>query len=82
MSVYFRLAGDFRFVVLGFEIEKFRLLFVACGVMILATLAAIHTVPDTHDVRFRDVLIQLYHSRLMIAVRRPWRLVVPRRRDE
>ena len=82
VSVYFRLAGDFRFVVLGFEIEKFRLLFVACGVMILATLAAIHTVPDTHDVRFRDVLIQLYHSRLMIAVRRPWRLVVPRRRDE
>ena len=56
---YFALMGDWAWAPGGWRIEKFRLMYVTCGVMMLFCLPLVARLPDTRDVRLRGVVRDL-----------------------
>jgi len=67
---YFALADDVTLHAAGLTIEKFRIMFFACGIMVLLSLALVPRLPDTHEVRLRGLIFRLFRYNPFAAMRR------------
>ena len=67
---YFALADDLTLHVAGLTIEKFRIMFFACGIIVLLSLALVPRLPDTHEVRLSGLVLRLFRYNPFAAMRR------------
>jgi MFS family permease len=73
VRAYLPLARHLEFVVWGVRLERFRLLYVVCGLLMLATLGAAARLRNTVSVPFRHALAAVLRDRLFRLLPLSWR---------
>jgi MFS family permease len=73
VQLYFHWIHDWRVSVAGQPIEKFRLMYMVCGVIVLASLLAASRVADTRDMRLRGLVVKLLKLDVFDTVSQLWR---------
>ncbi len=74
VRIYLEYAENLRFTLLGCEIERFRLLYISCGILVLSSLMFLRRVEDTREVRFTQLVWQGVRDGLIRLRPRFWRL--------
>lgn len=70
---YLAWARTLEFTVFGLRIERFRLLYAVCGLMMLATLVAIIRLQNTRSVHLGDAFAAMLRARLFKLLPLSWR---------
>ena len=70
---YLAWARTLEFTVFGLRIERFRLLYAVCGLIMLATLAAIMRLQNTRSVHLGDAFAAMLRARLFKLLPLSWR---------
>ena len=73
VRVYLQLARNLEFSVCGLRLERFRLLYFVCGLLMLATLGAAARLRNTTTVRFGDAFAAVLRARLFRLLPLSWR---------
>jgi hypothetical protein len=73
VRMYLEFARHLEFVVWGVRVERFRLLYVVCGLAMLATLGAAARLRNTTSLHFRDAFAALLRARLFRLLPLSWR---------